>query len=114
METIANPFENIDLRLKKIETLLYQINQNIENKEQPQPEPESNFIDIDTFCRLHPKKLSKNTVYSQISKHQIPKELIFKQVKKLLFYKDLVLQWFNEGFPSYVEQYVDDYVNNRK
>jgi hypothetical protein len=113
---IPNPYEIIDFRLKNIETLLFQLNQNIESKEQPEPESLSNFIDINEFCRLHPKKPAKATVYSQISLKKIPTELIHKPTgtKKVLFYRDAVLQWIDKGMPSNAEQIADDYVNNRK
>jgi len=83
---------------------------------QPQPETKSNFINIDDFCNLHPKKPAKATVYSQLSLKKIPTELIFKPQgsKNVLFYKDLVLNWIENGMPTNAKQQADDYVNNRK
>ena len=37
-----------------------------------QPEPETNFITINEFCKISPKKPTKNTVYSHLSKKKIP------------------------------------------
>ena len=97
---------------KSFERVLLKVNSN----QQTKPEPQSNFINIDEFCLLHPKKLSKATVYSQLSLKKIPTELIFKPEgsKKVLFYKDLVLQWIENGMPTNAQIIADDYVNNRK
>ena len=88
----------------------------LSDQPQTQPQPQSNLIDIDTFRSLLPKKLAKPTVYSQISKHQIPNFLIYKPkgVKQILFHKDLVLQWITDGMLNEAEQTASDYVHNRK
>ena len=62
----------------------------------------SKFGHIDWFRETHPKKPAKATVYSNIYNGKIPKYLIYKPEgsKQVLFFKELVLQWINDGFPS--------------
>jgi hypothetical protein len=106
------PISKSDL-LNEIENLLKKYFSNVP---QTEPELQNNFIDIETFCSLHPKKPAKATIYSQLSLKKIPSELVFKPQgsKKVLFYKDLVLQWIDNGMPTNVQSLADDYINNRK
>ncbi len=70
--------------------------------QQPVINQESKFGDIDWLRSQHPKHPPKATVYANIYNGKIPKYLIYKPegTKQVLFYKDLVLQWINDGFPS--------------
>jgi len=116
---IPNPYELIDLRLKNIETLLFQLSSNIENKAQPMAptsEPPTKFGDLNWFLHVHPKRPARATIYSQISKHQIPSDLIHKPKgnKTLLFYKDKVLQWIENGMLNQAEQVANEYMDKTK
>lgn len=83
---------------------------------QPEPQPQSNFINIDDFCRLNPRKPTRATVYTQLSRKLIPDYLVHRvQGKRMvLFYKDRVLQWIEDGQPTNAQSLADDHVNNRQ
>ena len=68
----------------------------------PNTRQKSKFGDIDWFRAKHPKHPAKATVYTNICNGKIPKFLIYKPegTKQILFYKDLVLQWIDDGFPT--------------
>jgi hypothetical protein len=69
---------------------------------QPVDNKDSKFGDIDWLRSQHPKHPAKATVYANIYNGKIPKYLIYKPkgTKQVFFYKELVLQWINDGFPS--------------
>jgi len=77
---------------KSFERVLLRIN----DIQQPS-KPENNLGDIDWYCQTLHK--AKATVYSEISNSRIPRSLIHKPAgqKAVLFYKDKVLDWINNG-----------------
>ena len=87
-----------DLIEKSFERVLIKINTHT----QPATNQQSKFGDIDWLRSEHPKHPAKATVYTNICNGKIPKYLIYKPEgsKQVLFYKELVLQWINDGFPS--------------
>jgi hypothetical protein len=64
------------------------------------PDAKSNLVDINWYCEVNHK--AKPSVYSDISNGKIPKCLIHKPkgAKKVLFYKERVLNWIELGCPS--------------
>jgi len=75
----------------------------------PTPNQQSKFGDLNWFIEVHPKNPAKATVYSNICTGKIPKYLIHKPEgsKKVLFYKELVMQWINDGFPVLAQPKAD-------
>lgn len=98
---------------KSFERVLSKVNS---NQQTTQPEPQSNFINIDDFCRLNPRKPTRATVYTQLSRKLIPDYLVHRVHGKrmVLFYKDRVLQWIEDGQPTNAQILADDHVNNRQ
>jgi predicted DNA-binding transcriptional regulator AlpA len=94
------------IRLNELETLIEKSFERVLTKINTQTQPSSNqqskFGDIDWFRLNHPRHLTKSTIYCRISNGKIPKSLIFKPegTKNVLFYKDRVLEWINQGFPK--------------
>jgi hypothetical protein len=68
----------------------------------PNSDHKSKFGDLDWFINANPKKPAKATVYSNICTGKIPSSLIHKAegTKNVLFYKERVLDWINQGFPK--------------
>lgn len=60
------------------------------------------YGDLNWLCSVHPKKPAKATVYSEICRNKFPNSLVFKPAgnKKLLFRKELVLDWIDQGCPG--------------
>ncbi len=94
------------LRLNELEVLIEKSVERALSKMNLRAEPvvnqESKFGDIDWLRSQHPKHPAKATVYANIYNGKIPKYLIFKPkgTKQVLFHKDLILKWINDGFPS--------------
>jgi len=90
---IPNPYEIIDFRLKSIETLLFQLNKNIEKKEQPKHPQTGDLIFLNEVCEI--TNLSKATIYKFIHEKKMP----FKKpngTKKLMFSRSEIMEWLQK------------------
>jgi len=67
-----------------------------------QNEPQNNYGTVKWFAEI--KHLAVPSVYSQLSRGEIPKDLYQKPAgtKRVLFFKDKVLNWINAGCPANV------------
>ena len=83
-----NPFESIDLRLLKIESLLAEI---MQAAKEPPPEIDKPLAIEEAADLL---KLSKQTIYKYVREHEIP---FSKKGKRLYFSKAEILEWIKEG-----------------
>jgi len=92
---IPNPFEIMDFRLKNIETSLFRLIQIIDNKPTAiPPETQNEIIFLKDVCRL--TNLAKATIYSKISKKEIPYHKTIGQ-KKVYFLRSEILQFIKNG-----------------
>jgi len=103
------PTSKSDL-LNDIENLLKKYFSNIPQSPTPNS-PQSDFIFLDEVCEL--TNLSKPTIYSLVSRKQIPTAKQ-KGQKKLIFNRTEIMSWLKSGRPSIAEQQVAKQLNNRK
>ena len=89
------PTSKIEL-LSEIEKLIEQAIRKA-LKQQPTSEPETNLGTVAWFSGITHKK--KATIYCELSNGKIPRSLCYKPegAKKVLFFKDKVLMWINNG-----------------
>ena len=66
---IQNPFENLDVRLARIEDCLSQISEKLQSVEQSSCDDRDFPIDIHQAAKF--VDLSTSTIYSKVSKRQI-------------------------------------------
>lgn len=88
---MKNPFESIESRLNKIESLILELNQpanNVINQEK-----ENDLLTIYEASKL--LNLSKATLYSKHSKREIPD--VYKQGGRLYFSRESLINWIKEG-----------------
>jgi len=103
------------IRLSELETLIEKSFERVLsriNTQSPTPNsPQSDFIFLDEVCEL--TNLSKPTIYSLVSRKQIPTAKQ-KGQKKLIFNRTEIMSWLKSGRPSIAEQQVAKQLNNRK
>jgi len=107
------------LRLNELEALIERSVERAFSKLKQQPPtlnaPESNYGDIDWYISIDPKKPAKPTVYSNLCLGKIPPRLVHKPQgsKKVLFHKDLTLEWINGGSLPEIEDHRNNPAMNR-
>jgi len=95
-----NPFETIDARLSNIESLLLDLKYPENNPNHPEPDQ---FMNLDQTCKM--LNLAKQTVYSLVSRRQIPHT---KKGKRLYFLKSEIDAWLSQGRRKTVEELQDE------
>lgn len=94
-DTLFSPIRLSELE-KLIEQSLERVLQKSARNQRPS-EPETNLGTVQWFSGITHKK--KATIYCELSNGKIPRSLCYKPegAKKVLFFKDKVLQWINNG-----------------
>lgn len=107
---MKNPFEIIDVRLSNIENLILELKN--------QPTAAINIQESDILFDIQQAadflKLSVATVYSKVSKRELP---YIKRGKKLYFSQIELLEYIKEGKRKSFEEIntaADSYFNNKK
>ena len=106
---MENPFNLIDQRLERIESLV------LELKSKGSQSPPSNTVDllsIDEAVVL--LNLAKPTVYNLVSSGKIP---VMKKSKRLYFSRNELLNWLQSGRKKTIEEIEEEaksYVANRQ
>jgi predicted DNA-binding transcriptional regulator AlpA len=70
---------------------------------------EQDIIFMEEVCRL--TGYTKPTVYSKISRYQIP---VLSRGKPLTFSKKAIIEWIHQGKPHVIDQMAEDYLKTRK
>ena len=97
-----NPFEQIETRLLSIESLLLQVNSNIQLKKAP-IQDEDIILDIDQAAAYI--KLSIPSIYRLTAAQNLPS---IKQGKKLLFSKRDLTAWLMQGRRTTLSSIIKD------
>lgn len=84
-----NPFEQINARLDKIESILQEL---LKNSKPTPIKAQRVPIYIDELSKLI--KLAKPTIYALVNQRKIPS---YKKGKKLFFFEDEILAWLEFG-----------------
>ncbi|MEI6880129.1 MAG: helix-turn-helix domain-containing protein [Bacteroidota bacterium] len=109
-QTNHNPFDKIDERLNKIECLLLDIKQQPSRTEQTSDADE--LLTVKEAAKF--LRLSAPTIYSLISKRDIPFQ---KRTKRVYFSKNDLLKYLREGrrkTNSEISSNAIDYLKKRK
>ncbi len=70
---------------------------------------EQDIIFMEEVCRL--TGYTKPTVYSKISRYQIP---VLSRGKPLTFSKKAIIEWIHQGKPHVIDQMAEDYLKTRE
>lgn len=99
--------EYIEVNQKIVKQQLLELLSN--NSESLQPKSDQDIIFIDEACEL--TGYSKPTLYSKISKYEIP---VLSRGKPLTFSKKELIQWIHEGKPKTVDVEVSEYLSKKR
>ena len=94
-----NPFETINARLSNIENLLLDL-KHPENSKQPESDE---FLNLDQVCGM--LDLSKPTVYSLVSRREIPHT---KRGGRLRFLKSEINAWITKSKRKTIAELADE------
>ncbi len=105
-----NPFEVIDARLSNIETLLLDLTN--PPKENITTEPQDQFLTIQEAAEF--LKLSVPTLYSKVSKMELP---VMKRGKRLYFSRMELIEYLKQGRTktrSEIAAESESFISNKK
>lgn len=107
---MSNPFEIIEEKLGNIEIMLLNLNQ----RPGKDKNDERTWFDLDEFCKYHPDKPAKATVYGWVSAGSVP---FHKTGKKLRFLRSEIDAWLSQGrrkTATEIEEESYQYLKKRK
>lgn len=87
LETLPKAFTRLTNEVSEIKRLLLE-------KGNEQPTETDRWFDLNEFCKYHPDKPTKPTVYGWVNAGTIP---VHKGAKKLRFLKSEIDNWLRQG-----------------
>ncbi|WP_299989292.1 helix-turn-helix domain-containing protein [uncultured Pontibacter sp.] len=89
---MENPFEILDTRLRSIEAMLQLFYESVSNRQQSKRFITTHTLTVKEAAEV--LNVSKSTIYSYVSKQEIP---VYKRGKYLYFSEDELLTWLKAG-----------------
>ncbi|GAA4435524.1 hypothetical protein GCM10023188_27600 [Pontibacter saemangeumensis] len=102
-----NPFENIDNRLRSIETMIQYLSEMLAAQHQPQRAVTGHNLTVKDAADM--LKVSVSTIYSHVSKQTIP---VCKRGNRLYFSEEDLLSWVRAGRNVTVDEMRREAVQN--
>ncbi|WP_438710257.1 helix-turn-helix domain-containing protein [Aquimarina muelleri] len=78
-------------------------------KQPPSEKKERDIIFMDEVCEI--TGYSKPTMYSKISRYEIP---VLSRGKPLTFSKKEIIEWIHQGKPNIMDRKAEEYLRNKR